>query len=76
MIKKNPGSQDALIAALYSYQAPTRLDFYSMEIVGPKHEIDNTKNYLGCSKFKELRRFVFNDYKSANKYNTIDNPCE
>ena len=73
MIKKNPGSQDALIAALYSYQAPTRLDFYSMEIVGPKHEIDNTKNYLVVQSSR-TKRFVFNDYKSANKYNTITIP--
>jgi len=73
MIKKNPGSQDALIAALYSYQAPTRLDFYSMEIVGPKDEIDNTKNYLVVQS-QRTKRFVFNDYKSANKYNTITIP--
>ena len=71
MIKKNPGSQDSLIAALYSYQAPTRLDFYSMEIVGPKDEIDNTKNYLVIQS-QRTKRFVFNDYKSANKYNTIE----
>ena len=71
MIKKNPGSQDSLIAALYSYQAPTRLDFYSMEIVGPKDEIHNTKNYLVVQS-QRTKRFIFNDYKSANKYNTIE----
>ena len=73
MIKKNPGSQDALIAALYSYQPPTRLDFYSMEIVGPKDEILNDKNYLVIQS-QRTKRFVFNDYKSANKYNTITIP--
>ena len=31
-IKNNPGSQNTLIAALYTYQPPTRLD-YIMEIV-------------------------------------------
>ena len=71
MIKKNPGSQDALIAALYSYQPPTRLDFYSMEIVGPKDELDSGKNYLVIQS-QRTKRFVFNDYKSANKYNTIE----
>lgn len=73
MIKKNPGSQDALIAALYSYQPPTRLDFYSMEIVGPKDELDSGKNYLVIQS-QRTKRFVFNDYKSANKYNTITIP--
>ena len=73
MIKKNPGSQDALIAALYSYQPPTRLDFYSMEIVGPKDELDSGKNYLVVQSSR-TKRFVFNDYKSANKYNTITIP--
>lgn len=70
LVKKNPASQDALIAALYSYQPPTRLDFYSMEIVGPKHEIDNNKNYLVIQS-QRTKTFVFNDYKSSNKYNTI-----
>ena len=73
MIKKNPGSQDALIAALYSYQPPTRLDFYSMQIVGPKDQLDNGKNYLVVQS-QRTKRFVFNDYKSANKYNTITIP--
>ena len=71
MLKKNPGSQDSLIAALYSYQPPTRLDFYDMQIVGPKDEIDNTKNYLVIQS-QRTKRFIFNDYKSANKYNTIE----
>jgi len=73
MIKKNPGSQDALIAALYSYQPPTRLDFYSMEIVSPKHDIDTAKNYLVVQSSR-TKKFIFNDYKSANKYNTITIP--
>jgi len=73
MIKKNPGSQDALIAGLYSYQPPTRLDFYDMQIVGPKDEIDNEKNYLVVQS-QRTKRFIFNDYKSANKYNTITIP--
>jgi len=71
MIKKNPGSQDSLIAALYSYQPPTRLDFYSMEIVGPTDELDSGKNYLVVQS-QRTKRFIFNDYKSANKYNTIE----
>ena len=73
MIKKKPGSQDALIAALYSYQPPARLDFFSMEIVGPKDEILNVKNYLVVQS-QRTKRFIFNDYKSANKYNTITIP--
>lgn len=73
MIKKNPGSENALIAGLYSYQPPTRLDFYDMQIVGPKDEIDNEKNYLVVQS-QRTKRFIFNDYKSANKYNTITIP--
>ena len=73
MIKKNPGSQDALIAALYSYQPPARLDFYDMQIVSPKDEILNDKNYLVVQS-QRTKRFLFNDYKSANKYNTITIP--
>ena len=36
-------------------------------------KLDNTKNYLVIQS-QRTKRFVFNDYKSANKYNTIDNP--
>ncbi|CAI8391475.1 MAG: Uncharacterised protein [Owenweeksia sp. TMED14] len=73
MLKDNPGSQNSLIGALYTMQPPQRLDYYDMEIVGPKDELKENKNYLVIGK-RNKKTFVFNDYKSSNKYNTVKIP--
>ncbi len=65
-IKNNPGSQNTLIAALYTYQPPTRLD-YIMEIVKSDKDLDPKKNYL-LIKSARNKVFIFRDYKTAKKY--------
>jgi len=70
MLKNNPKSQNSLIAALYTMQPPTRLDYYSMEVVNSKTEIDNEKNYLVIHNTRR-KEFVFNDYKTSNTYNQV-----
>ena len=44
LIKTQPESQNTLIAALYSFQPPTRLDYYDMQIIKPSYKMDNTKH--------------------------------
>ena len=39
LIKDGPGNQRSLIAALYTLQPPTRLDYYDMQIVGKGAEL-------------------------------------
>jgi len=73
MVKENPKAQNTLIAALYTMQPPTRLDYYSMEIVGPKEELNDKKNYLVIHNTRR-KVFVFNDYKTSAKYNEIRIP--
>jgi len=73
MIKNAPGSQRSLIAALYTYQSPTRLDFYDMEIVGKDAEMDDKKNYLQVIN-RNKKTFIFNDYKSSSTYKTVAIP--
>ena len=65
-IKNNPGSQNTLISALYTYQPPTRLD-YIMEIVRSDKDLDPKKNYL-LIKSARNKVFIFRDYKTAKKY--------
>lgn len=73
LLKENPKGQNSLIASLYTMQSPQRLDYYNMEIVGPKTEILLNKNYLIIDS-RNKKRFVFNDFKTANKYNTVTIP--
>lgn len=73
MIKNAPGSQRSLIAALYTYQSPTRLDYYDMEIVGKDAEMDDKKNYLQVVN-RNKKIFIFNDYKSSTTYKTVAIP--
>jgi len=73
MIKNAPGNQRSLIAALYTYQSPTRLDYYDMEIVGKDAEMDDTKNYLQVIN-RNKKIFIFNDYKSSSTYKTVAIP--
>lgn len=73
MIKNAPGSQRSLIAALYTYQSPTRLDFYDMEIVGKDAEMNDKKNYLQVIN-RNKKTFIFNDYKSSSTYKTVAIP--
>ena len=70
LLRENPKNQNSLIAALYTMQPPTRLDYYDMEIVGPKAEIGDKKNYLVIHNTRR-KEFVFNDYKTSNKYNQM-----
>jgi len=73
MIKENPKAQNTLIACLYTMQPPTRLDYYSMEIVGSKAELSDKKNYLVIHNTRR-KVFVFNDYKTSAKYNEVRIP--
>ena len=73
LIRNSPASQNTMIASLYSLQPPQRLDYYDMEIVGPKHERTNNKNYLVINN-RSKKTFIFNDFKTSNSYNTVAIP--
>ena len=73
LIKTQPESQNTLIAALYSFQPPTRLDYYDMEIITKNTPVDKTKNYLLVHNTRR-KEFIFNDYKTSNKYNEVRVP--
>lgn len=66
-IKNNPGSQNTLVSALYTYQPPTRLDYNAMEIVKSDKDLDPKQNYL-LIKSARNKVFIFNDYKTSKKY--------
>ena len=70
---KNGISQNALIASLYTYQPPVRLDFYSMKIVNAKDDMEGKQNYLVVHS-RNKKTFIFRDYKTANKYNEVRIP--
>ena len=73
LIKDGPGNQRSLIAALYTMQAPTRLDYYDMEIVGKGANMLDTKKYLQVIN-RSKKTFIFNDYKSSSTYKTVKIP--
>tara|TARA_R110000823_G_scaffold127639_2_gene255054 strand:- start:820 stop:1695 length:876 start_codon:yes stop_codon:yes gene_type:complete len=73
LLKENPKSQNSLISALYTMAPPTRLDYYDMEIVGKKDELNKDKNYLVIHGARK-KEFVFNDYKTSKKYNEVRIP--
>ena len=73
LIRNSPASQNTMIAALYSLQAPTRLDFYDMEIVSPKDERSDNKNYLIITN-RSKKTFIFNDYKTSRHHGTVALP--
>ena len=70
---KSGVSQNALIAALYTYQPPVRLDYYKMKIVKPKDSMDERMNYLVVHN-RNKKVFVFRDYKTAGKYSEVKIP--
>ncbi len=70
---KSGVSQNALIAALYTYQPPVRLDYYKMKIVKPKDEMDQRMNYLVVHN-RNKKVFIFRDYKTAGKYSEVKIP--
>ena len=69
MLKTNV-NQKSLIAALYSFQPPVRLDYYNMKIVGKDEETNDKQNYLVVYNTRR-KEFVFNDFKTAHKYNQV-----
>lgn len=73
LLNENPKSQNSMIAALYTMAPPTRLDYYDMEIVGKKDKLTEEKNYLVIHGARK-KEFVFNDYKTSNKYNQVRIP--
>ena len=73
LIRNSPASQNTMIAALYSMQEPVRLDFYDMEIVTPKQERSDDKNYLIITN-RSKKTFIFNDFKTSRKYGTVAIP--
>ena len=66
-------SQNALIAALYTYQPPVRLDYFNMKIIGPKDKMEGKQNFLVVHN-RSKKVFVFRDFKTANKYNEVKVP--
>ncbi len=66
-VRQSPGCQLSLIAALYTYNVPCRLDYYDCEIVKSDEGLNEDKNYLLIKSAKE-KEFIFNDYKTFNKY--------
>ena len=66
-------TQNALIAALYTYQPPVRLDYYDMKIVGPKDKLDGKQNFLVIYN-RSRKVFVFRNFKTANKYTEVKVP--
>jgi len=70
---KNGVSQNALIAALYTYQPPVRLDYYKMKIVKPKDSMEDRMNYLVVHN-RNKKVFIFRDYKTAGKYSEVKIP--
>ncbi len=73
MVKNAPGSQRSLIAALYTFQSPVRLDYYDMEIVQKGADLKDDKNYLQIIN-RNKKTFIFNDYKSSSTYKTVGIP--
>tara|TARA_R110001632_G_scaffold19595_5_gene59143 strand:+ start:477 stop:1349 length:873 start_codon:yes stop_codon:yes gene_type:complete len=73
LIRNSPASQNTMIASLYSMQEPVRLDFYDMEIVTPKQERSDDKNYLIITN-RSKKTFIFNDFKTSRKYGTVAIP--
>jgi len=73
MIKNAPGNQRSLIAALYTYQAPSRLDFYNMQIIGKGDPTEDKQNYLQIIN-RNKKNFIFNDYKNSATYKTVTIP--
>jgi len=71
--KKNPGDQETLIASLYTLQPACRLDYYACKIIRSEAEMTEKKNYLLIHNTRR-KTFIFNDYKTANKYETIKVP--
>jgi len=70
---KTSVNQNSLIAALYTYQPPVRLDYYKMKIVKPKDKMDERMNYLVVYN-RNKKVFVFRDYKTAGKYSEVKIP--
>lgn len=73
MIKNAPGNQRSLIAALYTYQPPSRLDFYDMQIIGKGDAMVDKQNYLQIIN-RNKKNFIFNDYKNSATYKTVTIP--
>lgn len=62
LLKKDPTSEQTLILALYTFQAPRRnADYMNMDIVYDfVDEMTNTRNYCDMKN----HNFIFNDYKT------------
>lgn len=74
LVRKDPKSQKSLVAALYSYQPPLRLDYYDCRIIENEADVvDKTKNYLLITSSRK-KTFILNDYKTSNKYNEVRVP--
>lgn len=73
MVKNAPGNQRSLIAALYTYQPPSRLDYYNMQIIGKGDPTGDKQNYLQIIN-RNKKNFIFNDYKNSATYKTVTIP--
>ena len=70
LVRTNPGDQQSLIAALYSYQPPSRLDYYKMKIINFESEIDDKNNFI-LIKNSRVKTFIFQDYKNSKHHNQV-----
>jgi hypothetical protein len=64
LLRKEPTSEQTMILALYTYQAPRRnADYMNMSVIhemGDEEKMDDTRNYFDMTN----HNFIFNDYKT------------
>ena len=65
--------QSYLVIALYTLQAPVRLNYSDMKIIKNENEIEEGKNYL-LNISRNKKQFIFQDYKTSKKHGRINQP--
>ena len=65
--------QSYLVIALYTLQAPVRLNYSNMKIIKNEDEIEEGKNYL-LNISRNKKQFIFQDYKTSKKHGRINQP--
>tara|TARA_R110002074_G_scaffold89344_1_gene196398 strand:- start:41 stop:967 length:927 start_codon:yes stop_codon:yes gene_type:complete len=63
--------QKYLVVALYTLQAPVRLNYANMKIINSEKDIELEKNYL-LVKGRNSKSFIFQDYKTAKTNGRVD----
>lgn len=65
--------QSYLVIALYTLQAPVRLNYSNMKIIKNEDEVEEGKNYL-LNTSRNKKTFIFQDYKTSSKHGRINQP--